>query len=332
MAHKTRIGIFSFAHLHADSYASALVSSGEIEFVGIADPNVDRGQAKAQQFGTTYFPTTESLLEKQLDGAIICSENALHRSLVEASAHAGVKAIICEKPIATSREDAESMIACCAAHSAYLGIAFPCRFSPVFTQLRSLVQQNGLGDILAIRGTNRGRNPGGWFNDKALAGGGAVIDHTVHVADLNRLLLGKEATEVYAEIGNGFYKGDFDDTGFLTITYDDGVFATLDTSWSRPQTFPTWGDVTLQIVGTTGVVDVDLCAQAMTHYDDKNKAILSSGWGSNFDALMIAEFLRVVQGQPSQILATGEDGLRALDVALAAYKSAEVGQPVKVGG
>ena len=330
MAEKTRIGILSFAHMHAYSYASALKSLPDAELVGIADANADRGRSIAGELGTTFYASDGELLAQKLDGVIIASENVNHRPLTEKAAAAGVRGILCEKPLATTVDDARAMIDACKSAGVSLATAFPCRFSPIFAEAKKLVADGGLGEILAIRGTNRGRNPGGWFIDKPLSGGGAVIDHTVHVADLNRVLLGREAVEVHAEIDNGFNHGDFDDTGFLTITYEGGVFATLDTSWSRPKSFPTWGDVTLQIMGSGGVVDVDLFAQAVTHFDDSRRAVEWSGWGSNIDLLMIQDFLRLCRGEEPSALATGDDGLRALEVALAAYRSAEVKGPVKV--
>lgn len=325
-----RIGILSFAHMHAYSYADALRRSPSIEFAGVADVDAARGEQAAHDYGTTYFPSTEALLDSGLDGVIVASENIHHRALVEKSAAAGVRAILCEKPLATTVDDARAMVEACRSAGVRLATAFPCRFSPAFAEVKKLVQDGGLGEIIAIRGANRGRNPGGWFIDKALSGGGAVIDHTVHVADLNRVLFGREAVEVYAEIDNRFYKGDFDDTGFLTISYDGGAFATLDTSWSRPKTYPTWGDVTLQIMGSGGVADVDLFAQSLTHFDDANASVAWPGWGSNIDALMVEDFVRVCRGEEPTALATGEDGLRALEVALAAYRSAESRQPVQV--
>ena len=324
-----RIGIFSFAHLHAASYAEALAAHPDAELVGIADPDPVRGQAMAAQFSTTYFPAEAALLEQSLDGVVVTSENVYHRRLVEAAAAVGVKAILSEKPLATTTEDARAMVSACAAADVKLATAFPCRYSPAFRRLREQVQAGAIGDVLAIRGTNHGKMPGGWFTDPSLSGGGAVIDHTVHVADLNRLLLGREAAEVYAEIGHGFYHETWEDTGFLSIGYQGGVFATLDTSWSRPQAYPTWGDVTLQVVGTEGVLDLDMFAQNLARYGGPAGAVWDH-WGSGTDAGLVADFLRLAAGRPTPDLATGEDGLRALAVAEAAYKSAALGQPVAV--
>ncbi len=327
-----KIGIFSFAHMHAASYAQALQASPDTELVGIADPDPARGQAMAAQFGTTYFSSETALLDQELNGAVITSENVQHRRLVEAAAGAGVKAILCEKPLAATTEDARAMVAACAVAGASLATAFPCRYSPAFQRLREQVQSGAIGEVLAIRGTNHGKMPGGWFVDTSLSGGGAVIDHTVHVADLNRLLLGQEAAEVYAEIGHGFYHQAWEDTGFLSIGYTGGVFATLDTSWSRPPSFPTWGDVTLQVVGTEGVLDLDMFAQNLIHYEGQagGSGAAWDHWGSGTDAGLVADFLRLAAGQAAPDLATGEDGLRALAVAEAAYKSAALGEPVAV--
>ncbi|MGI4789720.1 MAG: Gfo/Idh/MocA family protein [Janthinobacterium lividum] len=327
-----KIGIISFAHMHAYSYAQAIAAHPDAVLVGIADVDAERGQEMAAQFGTAYFSSEQDLLDQSLDGAVVTSENIHHRRLVELAAKAGVKAILCEKPLATTVEDARAMIDACAAAGVKLATAFPCRYSPAFQRLHEQVQTGAVGEVLAIRGTNRGSMPGGWFIDKSLSGGASVIDHTVHVADLNRVLLGREATEVYAEIGNGFFHQDWEDTGFLTIGYDGGVFATLDTSWSRPKTYPAWGDVTLQIIGTGGVLDMDMAAQSLIHYDDMAGRIKWAGWGSSPDDGLVADFLRLVSGEEVPDLATGEDGLQALAVALAAYRSAEAGEPVAVGG
>lgn len=326
----SRIGILSLAHMHAQSYAAALTALPEAHLVGIADSDGARGQAMATHFGTSFFASAAELLAQGLDGVIVCSENVHHRAWTEQAAEAGVQAVLCEKPLATTRADALAMLAACEARGVRLATAFPCRYAAAFRRLQEQVQAGLIGDVLAVRGTNRGRRPGGWFVDPALSGGGAVLDHSVHVADLNWLLLGREAVEVYAEVGTGFGGGPIDDTGFLTMTYAGGVFATLDTSWSRPATFPTWGDVTLQVVGTAGVLDADLFAQSMVHYDDTAERVSWEPWGSDMDTGMLADFLRLTRGEDAPRLATGLDGLRALDVALAAYQSADTGAPVRV--
>ncbi len=115
----------------------------------------------------------------------------------------------------------------------------------------------------------------------------------------------------------------------LTCDLVGEAFASIDCSWSRPQTFPTWGGVTLHVVGDKGTVDVDVFRQALTHYDDTTGRARLVGWGDDLTARMVADFARaILAGRDVPI--GGEDGLRALEVAIAAYRSAETKRPVAI--
>lgn len=328
MSRPVRIGMMSFAHMHAASYAHSIVSRPDTVLVGIADHDSARAQKMAQTFGTQSFADYDALLDADIDAVVICSENVRHRALTEMAASAG-KHILCEKPLATSVADGEAMISACKAAGVQLMTAFPCRFSPVFQRLKAVVDSGDAGEILAIRGTNRGRNPGGWFVNKSESGGGATMDHTVHVTDLCRWLLGDEVREVYAEISHEIGHQEFDDVGFLTLTFEKGTFATLDASWSRPKSFPTWGDVTMEVVTTKGTLSMDMFAQNLTLYSDTANSVSWRHWGDSIDDGLVGAFAQAVaDGTPVPI--TGEDGLRAAEVALAAYRSAELHAPVAV--
>ena len=324
-----KIGILSAAHMHVTSYVHQLQQMPEVQISGYWDDNTERQASLSPSFACPSYDTVDAVLA-DCDAVIICSENIHHRSLAEQAAKAG-KHILCEKPLATTPTDAKTMIDVCAAVNVLLMTAFPCRFAPAFTQMLSLVQNGDIGEVLAVRGTNRGRNPGGWFIDKALSGGGAVMDHTVHVTDLLRVLLGAECATVFCEADNGIYHQGFDDTGFLALGFDTGVFATLDASWSRPQVFPTWGDVTMGVVGTKGVLEMNMMGQSSTLYSDRNHNISHAHWGSDMDSGLVRAFVQAVSTgeMPSQI-ATGIDGLRAVEVVDAAYRSVATGQVAEV--
>jgi predicted dehydrogenase len=323
-----KIGILSAAHLHADSYVHQVAQLPNAHLVGLWDANADYRDKKAAEYGCPSVAEIDALLEAS-DAVVVCSENVRHRALTEAAARAK-KPILCEKPLATTPDDARAMVEACKAAGVPLMTAFPCRFSPAFQNLLAAVRNGDLGDVLAVRGTNRGRCPGGWFIKKELSGGGAVMDHTVHVTDLLRVLLASECATVFCESDNRLLHGDFDDTGFLQLSFESGVFATLDASWSRPKTFPTWGDVTMGVVGTKGVMEMDMFAQESVLYDDKAGRVSYQGWGSNIDEGMVAAFVHLVETGDAGGLATGEDGLRAVEVVKAAYESARTHQVASV--
>jgi predicted dehydrogenase len=241
--------------------------------------------------------------------------------MVVEAAEAG-KHILCEKPIATTLEDAHAMIAACQNNKVKLQIAFPCRFHPAVTKVRQMLEQGAIGEVLAVNCTNRGRMPGGWFVDKKLAGGGAVMDHTVHVVDLLRWMLKTEVIRVYAEIDTRFHPLKVDDCGILSLTLQNGIFATLDASWSRPvKSFPTWGDVTMEFTGTQGILTLDTFAQNLTLHTEEQGKSQWINWGDNMDLGLIKDWVETIKTEKEPSV-SGEDALKALEITLAAYQSA----------
>ncbi|MFJ5760320.1 Gfo/Idh/MocA family protein [Neobacillus sp. NPDC093182] len=321
-----KVGIISFAHPHAYGYADSLKKIDGVQIVGIADDDQKRGENAAAKYNTKFFKGYEELLQQDLDAVIITSENSNHREHVVAAAKAG-KHILCEKPLATKVEDAKEMIEVCKQNQVILQTAFPVRFNSAVVRAKKIIENGELGQIFAIRGTNRGTNPGGWFVDQAKSGGGAVIDHTVHVVDLMRWFMGAEVKEVYAEIDNTISSGSIDDCGILNIEFDNDVFTTLDCSWSRNETYPTWGDVTLEIIGSEGNLKVDAFAQKLDVYAPDG--VNWKYWGDNMDFELINDFLTSVSNGKEPSI-SGFDGLKALEVALAAYESSEKRQPIKL--
>jgi predicted dehydrogenase len=325
-----KIGMLSFAHMHAHSYAACLKQIPGVELAGIADDDPERGREMAAQFDVNFFLSAEALLDQGLSGVIICSENAKHRPLTELAAPRTAH-VLCEKPIATTLADAQAMIDVCAAHGTKLQIAFPVRFSAPVQRLKAILDEGTLGRIYSVKTTNHGRMPGGWFIDKALAGGGAVIDHTVHVIDLLRWFWDTEVTEVYAEIGHSLLHPGLgiDDAGLLSFQLATGAYGTLDTSWSRPESYPTWGDVKLEVLGEWGIVRVDAFNQNIALYSDQIGKGQWINWGSNIDLGLIQDFVDMIATGREPFI-TGYDGLKALEVVLAAYRSAERGEPVSL--
>ena len=321
-----KIGMISFAHMHARSYANALNTLG-VGITGIYDDDAARAEEQAEQFGTQAFGTLDELFTANLDGVIVCSENSNHRGHVLAAA-GKVPNILCEKPIATTVKAAQEMIDACEQAGSKLQIAFPVRFAPPVQKLKAVLDAGTLGRLISAKCTNHGKMPGGWFADSEKAGGGAVMDHTVHVVDVLRWALNTEVTEVYAEVGHGLlHDTEIDDAGMLSFRLGNGVYGTLDTSWSRPDTYPTWGDVTIEILGERGIATVDAFDQKLTLTSAPAQKTEWVPWGSDADLGLVKDFVEMIEtGREPSI--TGKDGLKALEVALAAYRSAEETKPI----
>ncbi len=322
-----RVGLLTAAHLHVGGYAHACKNHPEVELIGMWDDNVERGSGFATPNNIPFWESFDELMAN-VDAVVITSENMRHAELAVKAAELG-KHILCEKPLAATEEHGQQILDAVEAAGVKLMTAFPCRFSPAFQQLKTRVANGEIGAIQAICATNRGRCPFSWFVEKDLSGGGAMIDHVVHVTDLLRDLLGEEPISVQAQIGNNVYGQDWEDTAMITMVFGSGIFATLDSSWSRPMSYHTWGDVTMNVVGEKGVIELDMFGQSIQRYAFGDVTHVSHGFGTDLDAAMVAEFVSaVLEDRPASV--SGFDGMQAARVAIAGYKSVETGQPVSL--
>jgi predicted dehydrogenase len=328
-----KIGIMSFAHHHADAYIQNLRLVPGVELLGVADIDTGRGQSYARESSSKFYRSYADLLEAKPDGVIICSENNQHRPLVEMAAARGVH-VLCEKPIATTVADGRAEVEACKRAGVLFMTAFPMRFSPALLEIKARLEAGDFGSVYCFNTTNQGELPTKyrqWFADPILAGGGAIADHTVHVVDILRWFLQDEISTVYAQSNRIFHASEVEvETGGLElITFKSGVFASLDSSWSRPSYWPTWGGLTFEMVTERGAVIVDAFRQNLTVYSHALQRPTWSFWGSDMNQAMIGEFITAIR-EDRQPCVTGIDGLRTVEAVVAAYESTQTGQPVVI--
>jgi predicted dehydrogenase len=324
-----RVGILGVAHLHVDAYIGNLREAGA-EVVGVHDHDPLRARMWGARFGVAVHEDLAALLASGLDAVVVCSETAHHAWLVEQAAAAGC-AVLCEKPLGVGPADSARIVAACERAGVPLMTAFPVRFHPAIRQLRALVTSGGLGSLRALNGTNQSVMPlreRSWFADPVMAGGGAMMDHIVHLADVFCWLLGAAPERVYA-VGNRIVHSEVvtvETSGLVMLDFAEGVFASIDCSWNRPLDYPTWGGIGMSVVGDGGTVEVDAMRQRLTRFGG-GQPFGWTPWGVDINQLMIDEFLAAVRERREPAV-TGRDGLVATTVALAALESAAAGAPV----
>lgn len=329
----TRIAVLSAAHGHAAGYCLHLKRAGVgvvlADPSGVSGPDGLRGRELADQLGVAYVDDYVDALADRCDGAVVCSENTRHRRLVELALTEGIP-VLCEKPLATNVEDALSMCAFAERFGTTLAVAQPVRQAPSYRRLAELVGAGSLGRILSVVGTNNGMLPRdrSWFVQRPLSGGGAIVDHLVHCADLVDGLLGVVPTEVRAVANRTLAQDpptEVETGALVTARYPSGEVATFDCSWSQPDGAPTWGGLTLDVIGTRGRVRIDPFAQHVAGYAAGMPQWL--GFGTDLDALMINEFVECVRGErPMAVTATS--ALRVVRLLEAAVESAARGGEV----
>ncbi|WP_055568797.1 Gfo/Idh/MocA family protein [Streptomyces atriruber] len=335
-----KVAVLSFAHVHAATYLRLLSRMPGIEVLG-SDPDTDlaapgevRGRALADAARVAYADTYEEAFAWGPDAVIVCSENARHRPLVERAAAHGV-AVLCEKPLAATVEDGEAMVAACHAAGVRLAVAYPVRFSPAYAAVKAAVASGDTGRVLAVSGANNGTMPTRdrrWFAEPALSGGGALMDHTVHIADLLDDLFGEAApVEVYAQTNNLLYADEVaaETSGLVSVTYSNGTVATIDCSWSHPRSHHSWGGLELTVVGERATLEMDAFDQKVHGFSERRGQGMELPFGVDLDERMLRAFLHG-PGEDGMDVADGAGGLRTLRVVAAGYASARGGVPVAV--
>jgi predicted dehydrogenase len=336
-----RLGIASFAHVHSDGYAWAAQEinrhDGAAQLTAIYDDNRTRGHQKMSQWDAKYFGDyAEMISSGEIDAVIIASENAHHAEQVRMAAEAGIH-ILCEKPVGVSMDDLSKMKEALSKHPVVFQTAFVCRYSPPVIEAKKIIDGGTYGAVRAISATNHGRYPGGWFGEKQLSGGGAIIDHTVHAADAIRMLAGEELINIRAFKGKNLRQNiQVEDNALIYARLEKSAApVSIDCSWSRHDKWPTWGDLQMSIFCEKGVIKIDAFRPRINV--SSTDGFVWHSLGEDLNVKLIRSFCEAIAEEKghSRALPKGveasshnkmlranfDDGARATAVAIAAYNS-----------
>jgi predicted dehydrogenase len=156
----------------------------------------------------------------------------------------------------------------------------------------------------------------------------------VHVTDAMRHVSGLEVTAVSAEAGELLWGAGVDDVAVVSLRFANGAVGSVDPSWSVPADHPWDYDFFLRLVGTEGSLDLTDGAESLRVVSTREGAprgLRHASFAEDADRAMLEAFAGSVRrGSVQEPSATGEDGLRALEIALAGYRSAALGQVVEL--
>jgi predicted dehydrogenase len=333
------LGIISLDHPHATgNHLPALKYMGNrVKVSAIYHETKSYAQNWLNLTGAKYYDSREALLnESGVDAVLITSVNSRHAGDSIAAAGAG-KDILCDKPIALNTGECVRMVQAVRQRGVKFLTTFPVRFNASVQRLKNLIDGGMLGEIKAIMATNHGcmyePNVPEWVLDPARNGGGCLIDHTVHVADIIRWFTGQEFETVKAE-SNVSALRDYikaEDIAVLQGRMNGGAIYQIDASWSRRKNDPVWGDVTFRVVGTKGSSSLDI-------YNNQHLDIFVEGEpASYYPNLIVYEHgkifddYRAFKEDGKATIGAGEiDGLRTIELVSAAYESVRKGSAVNV--
>jgi predicted dehydrogenase len=269
---------------------------------------------------------SDAVRRDDVDAVLVTTPNAQHRDVAVAAATAG-KHVLVDKPIACTVRDADEMIRAAAGNDVVLVPFQNTRFAPPFVAAHDAIADGRIGDVTGVRAAFGHGGPqawapdASWFFERALSGGGCLIDLGVHVIDLVRYVTGDDIVTVSAEL-NGV-SGDVETDAQLLVRSAGGAIGTVHASWSsRPGP-----DHQLTVIGTAGTLHLD-ARTPLTRFGadgERERVAVPDASGSPLD-----EFLAAVRGTRSPSV-TAEDGRAAVAVVEAAYRAAASGTRADVG-
>lgn len=312
---------------------------------------MDTRREVLRDLGEVYSaPTTTDvdavLADPDIDAVYIATPHYLHVPYGIAAARAG-KHVLVEKPIATTLEDADALIAACREYRVKLGVAFLAQVDAGMAAARALVSAGVIGKIQAVRYMALSNKPdtywhGGytrrvqtdWRTKKAEAGGGILIMNVVHDLNTVRYVTGLEVQRVYAEYDTLNTKVEVEDTIGVVMRYTSGAVGVIQagstlvggahTDAAGPRVYGTKGQL---ILGNRPLICLS----------EPWEGRAAKEWGEvpfvgplGDRAQLIERFGAAIQAD-REPPATGLDGRKALQIIVAAYESGEIGQPVMLG-
>lgn len=333
------IGSGSIAtHRHAPEYAAR----PDVRILAFADRVPERAETLARKYGAKAFSGYEEALAlKGVDAVSVCTPNAFHAPITIAALEAG-KHVLCEKPMATSDEEARAMIAAAQKAGRVLMIGHNQRLAPLHVKARQLIAEGGIGKILSFRTSFSHPGPEswsiegatGWFFDRKQAFVGSMGDLGVHKADLIRFLLGEEIVEVAAFVEHlDKPMGDVDDNAVCILKTASGVIGTLTASWTH---YPGEDNATY-IYGSKGHIRIGadprfsvMCflKNGERQYYEVGALQTNEAGGQSASGVIDAFIESIRTSTPPPI--SGEEGRRSLAVIIACLKAAETRKYQKV--
>lgn len=329
-----KVGVIGCGSIAQRRHLPEYHANQQVEIVAVCDVVGERAEKMAKEYGAKAFTDYKEVIKlEEIDAISVCLPNYLHAPVSIEALSAG-KHVLCEKPMATSKEEAEAMIEAAKVNNKKLMIAHNQRFVASHQTAKEVIDSGKLGKIYSFKTTFGHPGPeawsidgaASWFFNKEQAFIGAMGDLGVHKSDLMRYLLGE-----FSEVGsfietNAKQNTEVDDNAVCILRTESGIIGTLAASWA----YVSGGDNSTSIYGENGTLrlEADPEYSLIEEYHNGNvikhklDKIQTNEEGGQSNTHVIDHFVECVL-QNKEPLITGEEGLKSLQIILAALESQE---------
>ena len=234
MTHIFSWGILGAGDIANRHMAPAMCNTRGHRLAAIQRRDVAAARAFAEAHGNPriYLSEDELLRDAEVNAVYIGTPPHLHYAQTVAAAEAG-KHVICEKPIACTVAEAQTMIDACASHGVRLMICHYQRFNERNQRIKRMIEEGALGKIISVRLTFGGYTPpkaDEWRRDRARSGGGPLMDLGSHCLDLLMYFCGPVAS-AQSLVDSLVWRTEVEDTATLLLRMESGAHATVSTMW-----------------------------------------------------------------------------------------------------
>ncbi len=326
-------GLIGASTIASEHMMAAIRAQRGHAVVAVTSSSAARAEHYAAMHGiaSAYDNAAKLLADPAVHVAYISTTNELHRDQVIAAAAAG-KHVLCEKPLALNLPDAESMVRACAEAGVVMATNHHLRNAATHMKIRELVQGGAIGQALFARVFHAVYLPPhlqGWRIDKPAAGGGVILDISVHDADTLRFILDAEPVEAIGiSQAASLARAGLEDGAMAVLRFDNGLVAQLHDAFTVP-----FAGTGIEIHGDKGSV---FGRNVMTQ-QPVGEVLLRDARGERIVAVEhenlyvrgVARFCAAIRGEGTPA-ASGLDGVRSLATALAIAEACRTGRSVRV--
>ena len=284
--------------------------------IAICDVNAERAKAIADQFGVKAYTNSSRMLKnKEIDAVNVCTWSTMLAKEAQKALHAG-KHVLVEKPMATNTKQAEKLLATADENGLQLTVGFLMRFIPGLQHIREAVENKKIGDLVSATAKRVSQWP------ERIGDVGVVKDTAIHDIDIMRYISNQDPISVYAKTGNMKHR-QFEDYAQIMLTFEGGESAFIESNWLTP-----YKTRTLTVTGSDAIMRLDYITQELWIEDAKETLQPRRPFQEPLKA-ELQHFVECIT-EKKKPLVTGVDGLKALQIAMAALQSSAKNTAVKL--
>ncbi len=286
------------------------------DLIAICDVNPERAKAIADQYGVKAYTDSSVMLKNpEIQAISVCTWSIKLAEEALKGLNAG-KHVLVEKPMATDTKQAQMLLDTAKANDLQLSVGFLMRFIPGLQQIKDAVKTKKIGELVSATAKRVTQWP------ERIGDVGVVKDTAIHDIDVMRFISGEDPVGVYAKMGSMRHR-QFEDYAQIMLTYESGKTAFIESNWLTPYKIRS-----LNVTGSEAIMRLDYNSQELWIENAEENLQPRIPFAEPLKAELKHFAESITENKPPMI--TGEDGYKALEIALAAMESSAKNTVVKL--